>query len=148
MLNSYLDSLEKSSLEEQRVLLPTKTGNGSIKSGWAKKLAAGAVAAIALVALAARLSIEDTKSFQFHTPNLPLLSLETVASSSSPFSISTFNEYGDPRARRAASGAQDYPFLIGSFLLEPYKSNTVSLSASTASAGEVAWKLSQDDSVL
>jgi len=142
MLDSYLDSLEKSH-EEEQVLLPAKSvdSNGSVALGRAKKLAVGAVAAIALFALAGR------KSFQIHTPN-PLLSLEIVTRSASRFSIKTSNEYGDPVVRRAVSGAQDYPFLSGAFLLEPYKTNTIEISAATTSAGEVAWTLSQDDSVL
>jgi hypothetical protein len=141
--------LEVSTHEEQQSLLPAGVdgyvGAGSSRSGWVKTGAMAATAAVVLLlALGANTSVnKSTHPFAQVLPS----TLDVVASSASLFGIKTSNEYGDVNIRRAASGAQDYPFLNGAFMIEPHKTNVVEIYAATAPVGEVEWALSQDDSI-
>jgi hypothetical protein len=148
MYHSIFDSLKSSTSDEQEVLLPIKSTH--LTDGNTLSRQRGKRAIVAVVAVMALFALAGLERMQSRTTNAPETSLDIVTSSKnlSPFSIKTFNEYGDPLVRRAASGAQDYAFLNGAYLLEPYKNNTVQITAANLSLGVVTWEFSQGESVL
>jgi len=151
MISSIFETLKTSTSDEQEVLLPIKDGHraadGNILSGKRGKRAILVV--VAVLAFCAFAGTGRDHILQSHTSKVPESSLDIVTSSNhlSPFKIKTSNEYGDPLVRRAASGAQDYAFLSGAFLLEPYKNNTFQITAANLSS-EVTWELSLGESIL
>jgi hypothetical protein len=75
-------------------------------------------------------------------------SAEFLRSNYAAFVVKTSNEYGDLNDRQSSTGAQDYPFLAGAYLMEPYKDNTVELSLLALKEGVtgVKWSLTKPNS--
>lgn len=135
--------------EEQQRLLPNGENGpvGSSQSKWARRSAPLIMAAVLVFAFGVSANISKSTTPLAAMPPSTLAAAATVRGTSS-FSIKISNEYGDINARRASSGAQDYPFLSGAFLIEPHKKNVVVLSTATDfSYSEVEWALMQDDSI-
>jgi hypothetical protein len=136
--------------EEQQRLLPTagESGHvGSSQSKWARRIAPIITAVIFVIALG--VSATKSKSNNPHIPVPPSTLDVAKLSGANSFIIKVSNEYGDVKSRRTASGAQDYPFLSGAFLIEPHKSNNLEIVTGTDLINsEVQWALSHDTSSI
>ena len=136
--------------EEQQRLLPNGDNSpvGSSQSKWARRSTPLIIAAVFVFAFGVSANISKSTSSPLAAMSPSTLAAAATVSGTSSFSIKISNEYGDIIARRASSGAQDYPFLSGAFLIEPHKKNEAVLSTATDfSYGEVEWALMQDDSI-